>query len=242
MEPSTCKLQQQALAPPSETKHTVKKVKQSIRFSREIKFNFCLQTCKPNFDCLVKTSLPQHKYDRHQANCVQTVSGKTWLHPGGSLKSLRCPHAKCGTHLSCTSWWSPWPPGRRQTQEVSWRVQRWDGWTLARPWEESVREEQKEMELRRREDSESHNPGCRPERERTLYAFFHFWSKMSSACARLARWSPSPASTICRRQTTWCSVGGAIFGFTNAPTSGHTVFTEVGEHRWACFFCFFVAI
>lgn len=58
-----------------------------------------------------------------------------------------------------------------------------------------------------------------------LYPFFHFGSSISSACTRRARWSPSPAKTICRKQTTWCSVGGAILGSTNAPTSGHTAFT-----------------
>ena len=52
---------------------------------------------------------------------------------------------------------------------------------------------------------------------------------MSSPCTRLARWSPSPARTICRKQTTWCSVGGVILGFTKAPTSGHTAFTGMTD-------------
>lgn len=39
----------------------------------------------------------------------------------------------CHIYLSCTSWWSPWPPGRRQTLAVFWTAQRWDEWTPARP-------------------------------------------------------------------------------------------------------------
>lgn len=42
------------------------------------------------------------------------------------------------THLSCTSWWSPWFPDKRQTLEVSYEGQMMGEWTLDHPAEESV--------------------------------------------------------------------------------------------------------
>lgn len=95
--------------------------------------------------------------------------------------------------------------------------------------------EPKEMKVRgrRRAVSDSFKSQWRPSEQLALYPFFHFGSSMSSACTRLARWSPSPARTICRKQTTWCSVGGAILGFTNVPTSGLTAFTEKRDQWWS---------
>lgn len=125
-------------------------------------------------------------------------------------------------YLSCTSLWSPGSHGRPQSRAVFWTEQMKDEWTLGHPWDTSVNRNNKEEELSRSDGTQHQSESSV---RLALYPFFHLGSSRSSTCTRRARWSPSPAKTIWRRQKIWFSLGGAILGSTKSLTSGHTVLT-----------------